>query len=606
MTKLRAGLAALLLALVSAWVVVVPAHADDSAPFTNYDVVVNLTDEGVAEVTIDFTMDFSVVRGRGPEILLPTRQDDGANPDEQFVFMYSNISVSSSTGASAQVHEFSESDMLGLRIGNENRWNDTPQSYTLRYDVTGLIVSDHPVSGMDEFNWDVIGPAWRSRFSDVTVSVTGPAAVSESACFYGPYSNQTPCTTSFSGDTATFAVDELAPREPMQIVTGFPAGTFGGVEQEKELKPTFGNMMQLTPATGGVAAAGALAAIGGLVAIRRRHARDDVYLGLTPGLLPGKGEEGTIGKASGKVPVTVQFHPPKGARPGEIGTLLDTTADDIDVSATMVDLAVRGFMKIESDGGKKFTLHATNAPATETLLSYEEQLLANLFQGAATRTSSELKKAKFADVLPEARGGLYTSVVRRGWFRGNPANAQLGPIFLGGLSLLVAFGIFIVFGGFGWGLISIPFAVFGIGLIALSGKFRKRTAAGSAFLAQAKGFELYLRTAEKETIRFEENQDVFSRYLPYAMVFGVADRWSNLFAQLGQEGVYQADTSWYVGPNLYNGYAFGHAMNSLASSMSSAMQAARADGMSQATGGSSGGSGFSGGGGFGGGGGGSW
>lgn len=209
MTKLRAGLAALLLALVSAWVVVVPAHADDSAPFTNYDVVVNLTDTGVAEVTIDFTMDFSVVRGRGPEILLPTRQDDGGN--EQFVFRYSNISVSSSTGASAQVHEFSESDMLGLRIGDENRWNDTPQSYTLSYDVTGLIVSDHAASGLDEFNWDVIGPAWRSRFSDVTVSVTGPAAVSDSACFYGPYSNQTPCTTSFSGDTATFAAMSSLP-----------------------------------------------------------------------------------------------------------------------------------------------------------------------------------------------------------------------------------------------------------------------------------------------------------------------------------------------------------------------------------------------------------
>ncbi len=140
----------------------------------------------------------------------------------------------------------------------------------------------------------------------------------------------------------------------------------------------------------------------------------------------------------------------------------------------------------------------------------------------------------------------------------------------------------------------------------MSGKFRKRTATGSAYLSQAKGFELYLRTAEKETLQFEEGQDIFSKYLPYAMVFGVADRWTKLFADLGAQGIYQADTSWYVGADLLHGYYFMSAMNNLTHSMSEAMQAARMDGMSQATGGSSGFSGFSGGGGFGGGGGGSW
>ena len=48
MTKLRAGLSALLLALLSTWLLVLPAQADDSAPITNYDVKVNLTPEGVA------------------------------------------------------------------------------------------------------------------------------------------------------------------------------------------------------------------------------------------------------------------------------------------------------------------------------------------------------------------------------------------------------------------------------------------------------------------------------------------------------------------------------------------------------------------------------
>ena len=99
MTKLRAGLTALLLALLSALLVVVPARADTSAPITQYDVQVNLTPKGVAEVTVNFTMDFGQVRGRGPILVFPTRQDDGKNPNEQYVFTYSDFSVSSPSGA---------------------------------------------------------------------------------------------------------------------------------------------------------------------------------------------------------------------------------------------------------------------------------------------------------------------------------------------------------------------------------------------------------------------------------------------------------------------------------------------------------------------------
>ncbi|MBB1514350.1 DUF2207 domain-containing protein [Tessaracoccus sp. MC1627] len=604
MTKLRAGLLALLIALAVAWVGVVPAAADDSAPITRYDVDVVLRTDGVAGVTIDFTMDFSALRGRGPYILLPTLQEDGANPDENYVFRYSNISVSSSTGANTQVLQEQDADMLSLRIGNENIFNTTPEDYTLTYDVTGLIATDHPVSGLDEFNWDVIGPGWESRFSNITVDVTGPAGLEQVACFYGPTAD-TPCEATQSVDAATYTLASLPPNTRMQVVAGYPAGTFPGVTQEKARRVTAANAFELTPATGAVTGAGLIAAIVGLIAVRRRHARDDVYLGLTPGLTPLSGQEERVGTRSGKFPVTVQFHPPKGATPGEIGTLMDTTADNVDVSATIVDLAVRGYLRIISQSKKDFTLEALHAPPGP-LEPFEEKLLADLFQGRSVRTSKELSKAKFAEVLPDARNGLYSSVVAKGWFKGNPTTAQMVPIVLGGLAIGAGLLFAFVGAAVGWGLIGIPLAVFGIGLIVMSSKFRKRTATGSAYLAQAKGFELYLRTAEKDTLQFEEGEDIFSKYLPYAMVFGVADRWSKLFADLGAQGLYQANTSWYVGADLMHGYYFASAMNNLTHSMSDAMQAARMDGMSSATGGSSGFSGFSGGGGFGGGGGGSW
>ncbi|MDO5678450.1 MAG: DUF2207 domain-containing protein, partial [Propionibacteriaceae bacterium] len=276
MLKLRAGLTALLLVLFTA-LTAVPAAADDSAPITKYHVDVNLTKEGVAQVTVDFTMDFGAVSGRGPYFVFPTRQDGQAG--QYYVFDYSNIQVSSPTGARTDTQRESTTDGFRLRIGHPDVVNYSPQDYTVSYDVTGLIAPNHSQSGLDEFNWDVIGPSWQSRFSDVRVTVTGPADVQKTACFYGPYSNQTPCETSYSGNSATFAVPAVNPKTPVQVVTGFPAGTFPAATQDiREVV----NPFELTPATGALTGAGLLAAIGGLLAVRRRHTRDEVFLGLTP------------------------------------------------------------------------------------------------------------------------------------------------------------------------------------------------------------------------------------------------------------------------------------------------------------------------------------
>jgi len=46
-------------------------------------------------------------------------------------------------------------------------------------------------------------------------------------------------------------------------------------------------------------------------------------------------------------PIAVRYEPPDQLSPGEVGTLMDDSADLRDVTATLVDLAVRGFLVIE-------------------------------------------------------------------------------------------------------------------------------------------------------------------------------------------------------------------------------------------------------------------
>ena len=94
---------------------------------------------------------------------------------------------------------------------------------------------------------------------------------------------------------------------------------------------------------------------------------------------------------------------------------------------------------------------------------------------------------------------------------------------------------------------------------SLAPRMPARTAKGTALLAQAKGFRMYLETAEADQIRFEEGEDIFSRYLPFAIVFGVAERWAKVFAAARRAAAWTSGApTWYVGHG-YAGPAFNYA-----------------------------------------------
>jgi uncharacterized membrane protein len=155
-----------------------------------------------------------------------------------------------------------------------------------------------------------------------------------------------------------------------------------------------------------------------------------------------------------------------------------------------------------------------------------------------------------------------------------------------------------------WALVGVAVLAIGVAIRYVARRMPARTAKGSAVLAQARGFKLYISTAEADQIRFEEGQDIFSRYLPYAIVFGETDRWVKVFAQLQAAGRIPAGygPGWYVGPPGWGFGDFGSSMSTFTTSAAGSLAAATP---SSSGGSGFGGGGFSGGGG-GGGGGGSW
>lgn len=190
---------------------------------------------------------------------------------------------------------------------------------------------------------------------------------------------------------------------------------------------------------------------------------------------------------------------------------------------------------------------------------------------------------------------LYDDAVQRGWFTRRPDRVRSLWLALG--ILLTVLGAGAVVAAAAWtsyGLVLVPVVLVGLVLAIGHRRFPMLTAKGSAILSRVLAFRRYIEAAEADRMQFTEQENIFARYLPYAIVFGMSRRWAHAFAMLDNRP--DPGMVWYVSPYPFHAASFGDSMDSFTHNTSGIIVSAPAGG---------GGSGFSGGGG-GGGGGGSW
>lgn len=142
-------------------------------------------------------------------------------------------------------------------------------------------------------------------------------------------------------------------------------------------------------------------------------------------------------------------------------------------------------------------------------------------------------------------------------------------------------------------------------LVEMIGNFNVDTEYRIQMAGRLLGFREFIKTAEKPRLEALQAADpaYFYKVLPYAMVFGLSNKWSKLFKDIHVE-----NPDWYDNSSTtLTGYALtSHLVNNLNTSCCKTMNIVSHDSSSSGSGGSwSGGGGFSGGGG-GGGGAGSW
>jgi len=314
--------------------------------------------------------------------------------------------------------------------------------------------------------------------------------------------------------------------------------------------------------------------------------------------------------------VAPMYEPPPGVTPAEAGTLLDDRIHPRDITSTIVDLAVRGFIKIEEVDDKGLVFHHKDyvfhllKPVAEwtdkSLAPHERVMLENLFQGGQETRLSALKN-RFYTALPVIRQDIMAALKLKGIYSLDPESAN-GYSIAAAVCILIPFAI-IQYLGLADFLSSVPVVVVCVTIGAaiwwlFARVMTAKTIKGARTHIAVLGFQEFMNRVDAERLKVMP-PDTFEKFLPYAMALGVEHHWAQAFA-----GIVQNPPSWYAAPGGYgygagfNPILFSSSMHGMATDMHQVfVSAPRASSSGSGWGGGGGGGGGFSGGGFGGGGG---
>jgi hypothetical protein len=513
-----------------------PARAQAAERILAYDVDLRIEPSGSLLVSERIAYDFGVSDRHGIFRDLPVRFRYNDRFDR--VYPVHVLKVSGSPGTPTH-HELEDVDATTLRI----RIGDPDQTITGRHDYTIVYRVEGALNGFpdhDELYWNAVGTQWAVPIERASAKVRAPAAIGQVACYAGPSGSGAQCGSSGAdGSTASFATTQLGMYEGMTVAVRFPTGAV------PTPRPILDERWSLARAFS--ATAGTLGVAGGVLLL--------VLLGLG-WLLGAAGRDRRRGGAAAGTPV-LEPAPPEGIRPGQAGLLVNEVVRPMDVVATLVDLGVRGYLRIEELNQREWMTPDWRLvklkPEDDDLLDYERVLFKGLFRprsypdGLQAVRLSEFQQ-RFHDQYERVRAELYEDAVRRRWFAHRPDMVRWRWIALGVLATVAGAAVTALLA---WrthfGLAGIPLLLAGPVLAVRARSLPGRLPAGAELHRRVLGFRSYLSKGGADPAGPALAADQLSPYLPYAIAFGLTDQWTRAFALVGAP----PQLPWYDGHQPY-------------------------------------------------------
>jgi uncharacterized membrane protein len=560
------------LAAAAALLLALPARAADrTIVIDSFDAAIEVATDGSIEVAETITATFSGSwNGLYRTIPIQYRTPQGLN----YTLRLQVEDVTDGSGAHLRTESSRERHYRKIKIWVPGA-QDATRTIRLRYRVAnGLrFFEEH-----DELYWNITGDEWDVPIRRATATITLPSGVSglRATAFRGTYGSTTRNDVTIDGNVVHIATEGLAFHEGLTAVVGWNPGVVHRPTAAEQVgSALFSNMPLAIP----------LLVFAGMFALWRSRGRD-------PALAPN----------------STRYEPPADMTPAELGTLADGKPDMRDITATIVDLAVRGYVHIEEQDSDRFLglwtskdyVFTTTKPREDwsALKKHERDLLGAMFGANEMVSLSDLKN-KFYKRLPDLKNSLYENLVKGGLYTARPDRVVtayiVGAIAFGflvgiaGAKIMESLGMqptSAIVAGIASGLIIAAFGIF----------MPSRTVRGTRELENILGFREFLSRVDADRLnRVVKTPEMFEKFLPFAMALGVENTWAKAF-----EGIYSQPPTWYTGSSrmqMFNPGTFTHNLTRMSATAASVMASApRGSGGSGFSGGSSGG-GFGGGGG---------
>lgn len=260
-------------------------------------------------------------------------------------------------------------------------------------------------------------------------------------------------------------------------------------------------------------------------------------------------------------------------RPGHVGTVADERVDPVDVTATLLDLAVRGWLRIielprESEFKSRdwtFERLTPEGGDESELRAYERQLRDAVAPDDGDPATVSAIAERVAPVIPEVQSSLYDDVVARGWFDHRPDQTRSRWSVLGWSALVLAVlagALLVAFTTHG--LLAIALGLLAVGLLLVAQEMPRRTLAGSSLLGGLSALSSQLMAQPTDTLPAGHELTELSRVLPYAVVLGGSERWLQALVERDLDDDPDEEVlDWYRGPEGWHLGDLPDSINSL-------------------------------------------
>jgi hypothetical protein len=416
----------------------------------------------------------------------------------------------------------------------------------MSYTVTGAVVT---IDGGTALRWRML-QGLSAQVNQFTAMVQIPTQFSYIKCTAGSPNSTVPCNFAAAGGEGTqiptFRDGPRGEGEVVAIDIGFPPGGIA-TNEVIDYRWTLGRAFSASPLP--LALALGMLALGGvaLYGIHRRAGAD-------------RNPDGQISKAGEFVPTGAgqsEFRVVGDVRPGHVGTVADERVDPIDVTATLVDLAIRGHLVIielprESEFART-DWKLTRVEGRDGLRPFEQQLLDGI-----TAPGSSVLVSELAGRVQESIGGvqnaLYDEMVSNGWFERRPDDTRNRWTQLALATLIISVVVTAVLAAFTtFGLVGLALIAVSLGLVFVAQEMPARTTKGAALLGGLGALRSDLMSHPTNQMPPGSELREISEVLPYAIVLGGTDRWLDaMVATDVDEHPDSYDLSWYHGPEHWH------------------------------------------------------